>query len=54
MASVETRGFHYDMELSAGNQCYHWNNNAKSYWEMGQVTSQAIPAAAAFGPQFGG
>ncbi len=23
VASVETRGFHYDMQESAGNQCYH-------------------------------
>lgn len=31
VAAVETRGFHYDMEQSAGNQCYrkyHIKNNA--------------------------
>ena len=42
VASVETRGFHYDMEQSAGNQCYHWNNNAQSYWHMGQALGKAF------------
>lgn len=44
VASVETRGFHYDMERSAGNQCYHWNNNAQSYWYMGQALGKAFLA----------
>ena len=42
VASVETRGFHFDMEKSAGNQCYHWNNNAQSYWALGQAMGKAF------------
>jgi hypothetical protein len=77
VAAVETRGFHYDMEQSAGNQCCtpaplfgldfvlprshasgervyltcvgllradHWNNNAQSYWHMGQALGKALLA----------
>lgn len=41
VASVELRGFHFDMEQSSGNQCYHWNNNAQSYWLSGQAMANA-------------
>jgi hypothetical protein len=44
VASVELRGFHFDMEQSAGNQCYHWNNNAQSYWLGGQAMARAFLA----------
>lgn len=42
--SVELRGFHFDMEKSPGDQCYHWNNNAQSYWLMGQAMAKAFLA----------
>jgi hypothetical protein len=44
VASVELRGFHFDMEKSPGNQCYHWNNNAQSYWLGGQAMAKAFLA----------
>ena len=44
VASVELRGFHFDMQQSAGNQCYHWNNNALSYWLAGQAMAKAFLA----------
>jgi len=42
VASVELRSFHFDMEESSGNQCYHWNNNAKSYWLAGKAMADAF------------
>ena len=42
-ASVDS-GYLLDMEQSAGNQCYHWNNNAQSYWLGGQAMARAFLA----------
>ena len=44
VASVELRGFHFDIENSAGNQCYHWSNNAQSYRLGGQAMAKAFLA----------
>ena len=41
VAVVETRQYHRDMIASAGKACYHWNNNAQSYWDVGQAMGKA-------------
>jgi alpha-galactosidase len=41
VASVDTREYHYDQLDSPGGQCYHWNNNAQSYWHVGQAMARA-------------
>jgi len=41
-ASVETRGFFRPREDSPGGQGYHWNNNAETYYRIGNGLGQAM------------
>ena len=41
-ASVETRGFFRSREESPGGQGYHWNNNAETYYRIGDGLGKAM------------
>ncbi len=37
VAVVDTRDFYYPSDVSPSGQSYHWNRNAKTYFEIGQA-----------------
>jgi alpha-galactosidase len=42
VAFVETKGFYRPKEVSPSGQAYHWNNNAETYYLIGQGLGQAM------------
>ncbi len=42
VAFVGTRDFYRPAEQSPSNQAYHWNNNAETYWLIGEGMGQAM------------
>ena len=42
VASVETRGYFRPREDSPGGQGYHWNNNAETYYRIGEGLGKAM------------
>ena len=39
---VPTRGFYRPAEVSPSKQAYHWNNNAETYYLIGQHMAHAM------------
>lgn len=42
VAFVGTKGFWRDMELSPSEQAYHWNNNAETYYLIGEAMGNVM------------